>query len=88
MWQIFECPRCRKRTIPLGRRLFLGPRGSVVCSGCGGVVGLPPYVRYIFLSMLMVMILIHQLTGSNVLVAAAYLLMMGLYLHQVPLIPK
>jgi hypothetical protein len=88
MWKYFECPFCHKLTIPLWRKLFLGPKGSVLCSSCGGAVGVPPYVRYILLSMGIVMIAIYELTSSNVLAATAYLLMLGVYLRQVPLIPK
>jgi hypothetical protein len=37
----YPCPHCGRATIPLWRRLCLGPAWPTICSDCGRRVGVP-----------------------------------------------
>lgn len=37
----YPCPHCGQRSISLKRRLSIGPARPVVCTACGGRVGVP-----------------------------------------------
>jgi hypothetical protein len=36
-----ECPSCHQATIPVWRKLFLGPATSAACPSCGSRISVP-----------------------------------------------
>jgi ribosomal protein S27E len=86
-----ECPNCHQKTIPLWRKMFLGPATSVKCAKCGARVSVP-YSAMLAVIPFLIAIVAAQFVGSIVLAGAllvvAVLVMCWIHYKFVPLIVK
>jgi prepilin signal peptidase PulO-like enzyme (type II secretory pathway) len=86
-----ECPKCHQKTIPLWRKMCLGPATGTTCAKCGSKVSVP-YSSMIALVPFLIAIVAAQMIGS--LAVAAFLVIGGVlamcWFHYkfVPLIVK
>jgi NAD-dependent SIR2 family protein deacetylase len=87
----FECPNCHQKTIPVWRKMCLGPSIPTACPNCGSRVGVP-HSAWLVLMPFAVMVIAVQLVASfavgAVLVAVGMLAMSWIYYKFVPLIVK
>jgi len=86
-----ECPNCHQQTIPLWRKMFLGPAASVKCTNCGSRISVP-YSAMLAVAPFAIAIAAAQVVGSiaiagTVLVIGA-LVMCWIHYQFVPLIVK
>ena len=86
-----ECPNCHQKTIPVWRKMCLGPATRAACPNCGSPVSVP---RSAMLGVIpfAVAFVAAQLVGSlvvgAVLVAVGILTMFWIHYKFVPLIVK
>jgi len=86
-----ECPNCHEKTIPVWRKMFVGPATGIACAKCGSKVSVP-YWSMIALVPFLIAIVATEKVGS--LAVAAFLLIGGIlfmsWFHYkfVPLIVK
>jgi uncharacterized protein (DUF983 family) len=86
-----ECPNCHQKTIPLWRKLLLGPATRTTCANCGSGVSVP-YLSMLAAVPFLIAIVAAQAVGSTGIAAAALaigvLVMLWIYYQFVPLIVK
>ena len=85
-----ECPNCHQKTIPLWRKMCLGPATSTTCANCGASMSVP-YAAMLAAVPFLGAALVAQAVAWPVavtLVIAGAVALFALYYKFVPLIVK
>ena len=86
-----ECPNCHQKTIPVWRKMFLGPASRVTCSNCGSRISVS-YVALLagipFLIALVAAQIVGSLAVAAILLVVGALVMSWIHYKFVPLIVK
>jgi len=86
-----ECPSCRQMTVPLWRKMCLGPATGTACSNCGSRVSVP-WSAMLSAIPFMIALLAAQLVGSfalgEVVLIVGAVGMFWIHYKFVPLIVK
>ncbi len=89
--QALECSHCHKPTIPVLRKLFLGPGTSATCPACGGRVSVPKsgvWVVVPFLVAITIAAFVNSVLITGALWVVGGAVMAWLHYRYVPLIAK
>ena len=86
-----ECPKCHQKTIPLWRKMCLGPASRVTCSSCGAHVSVPISSMIAVVPFLIAMVAaqaVGSIEVSAVVLVVGVVAMCWIHYQFVPLIVK
>ena len=87
-----ECPHCRKGTITLRTKLFLGPGRTVTCAACGGKMSVPGLGIWVAIPLISAILAVQFAIESGILAVAVFAVGAALsgFLHYrcLPLVPR
>ena len=86
-----ECPSCHQKSVPVWRKLCLGPAVPTTCANCGSRIGVP-WVSMLEIIPLLIAFVAAQVIGSlavgAVIVVVGMLTMAWIHYKFVPLVVK
>jgi ribosomal protein S27E len=87
-----ECPHCRKGTISLRTKLFLGPARTVTCAACGGKMSVPGSGIWVAIPLISAILAVLFAIESGILKVAVFAVgaaLSGLLHYRcLPLVPR
>ena len=86
-----ECPKCHQKTVPVWRKMRLGPAKSVTCPNCGSRIGVPFAAMLAVIPFLIAIIaagMVGSLALKVVLLVVGFLALLWIHYKFVPLTVK